>query len=56
MLYEGMTIVTALSSFGDVLTQVWGTISANEGLYVMFAGGCLAVGAKVFKKIKNAVK
>lgn len=51
-----MTLATALTSFGSVMTQVWTTISGNEGLFVMFAGGCLAVGAKVFKKIKNAVK
>lgn len=53
---ETMNLTTALTSFVSVMTQVWNVISGNEGLFVMFAGGCLAVGAKVFKKIKNAVK
>lgn len=53
---DGLTLASALTSFGSVMTQVWSVISSNEGLFVMFAGGCLAVGARVFKKIKNAVK
>ena len=53
---SAMTLATALTSFTSVMTQVWTVISGNEGLFVMFAGGCLAVGARVFKKIKNAVK
>lgn len=52
----GLSLATALTSFSSVMTEVWTVISSNEGLFVMFAGGCLAVGAKVFKKIKNAVK
>lgn len=53
---ETMNLTTALTSFVGVMTQVWNVISGNEGLFVMFAGGCLAVGARVFKKIKNAVR
>lgn len=51
-----ITLSTALGSFVDVMGQTWEVISGNEGLMVMFAGGCLAVAAKVFKKLKNAVK
>lgn len=51
-----MNLTTALTTFGEVMGQVWSVISTNEGLFVMFAGGCIAVGARVFKKIKNAVK
>lgn len=51
-----MNMTTALTSFVNVMTQVWNVITGNEGLYIMFAGGALAVGARVFKKIKNAVK
>ena len=40
---SAMTLATALTSFGSVMTQVWTTISGNEGLFVMFAGGCLAI-------------
>lgn len=47
---------TALSSFSSVMTTLTGIITGNDVLYTMFAGGLLVVGAKVFKKIKNAVK
>lgn len=47
---------TALSSFSSVMTTLTGIITDNDVLYTMFAGGLLVVGAKVFKKIKNAVK
>lgn len=56
MLAETITITSALTSFGGVMEQAWTVISSNEGLMIMFAGGCLAVAARVFKKIKNAVK
>ena len=47
---------TALTNFTSVLTSVVGIITGNEIMFTMFAGGLLVVGAKVFKKIKNAVK
>ncbi len=50
------TIASALSNMSTVLTSVAGIITGNEIMFTMFAGGLLVVGAKVFKKIKNAVK
>lgn len=50
------TITTALANMGTVLTSVAGIITGNEIMFTMFAGGLLVVGAKVFKRIKNAVK
>lgn len=47
---------TALTNFTSVLTSLVGIITDNAILFTMFAGGLLAVGAKVFKRIKNAVK
>lgn len=47
---------TALSNMDSVLGSVVTVITGNAIIYTMFAGGLLAVGAKVFKKIKNAVK
>lgn len=47
---------TALTNFGSVLTQVVSIITGNDIMFTMFAGGLLVVGAKVFKRIKNAVK
>ena len=47
---------TALTNFGTVMSQVVDIITDNDILFTMFAGGLLVVGAKVFKKIKNAVK
>lgn len=49
-------MATALSNFGTVLTSVATFISENDILMTMFAGGLLVVGAKVFKRIKNAAK
>ena len=49
-------MATGLSNFADVLTSVVSIISNNEVLMTMFCGGLLVVGAKVFKRIKNAVK
>lgn len=46
----------ALSDMTDVLSTVAGIITGNTILYTIFAGGLLVVGAKVFKRIKNAVK
>lgn len=47
---------TALSNFSTVMTNVVSIITGNDIMFTMFAGGLLCVGAKVFKKIKNAVK
>lgn len=47
---------TALTNFGTVLTTVATFIQGNEIMMTMFAGGLLVVGAKVFKRIKNASK
>lgn len=46
---------TALTNFGTVLTTVATFISNNDIMMTMFAGGLLVVGARVFRKIKNAV-
>ena len=50
------TISTALTNMGTVLGKVVDIITDNAIIYTMFAGGLLVVGAKVFKRIKNAVK
>lgn len=47
---------TGLSDFADVMTSVVGIITGNAVLMTIFCGGLLAVGAKVFKRIKRAVK
>ena len=47
---------TALTNFSSVMTSLVGIIEGNDILLTMFAGGLLVVGAKVFKRIKNAVK
>lgn len=51
-----VTMTEALTNFGSVLTQVATFISNNAIMMTMFAGGLLVVGAKVFKRIKNASK
>lgn len=53
---SGVSISSALTDFTSVLTSVIGVVTGNPILLTMFAGGLLAVGAKVFKKIKNASK
>lgn len=53
---SGTGITQGLSSFGDVMTSVVGIITDNAVLMTIFCGGLLAVGAKVFKRIKRAVK
>lgn len=47
---------SALSNFAIVLSTVADFITDQEILFTMFAGGLLVVGAKVFKRIKNAAK
>lgn len=49
-------ITSGLANMSDVLTSVVGTITDNVILSTMFTGGLLIVGAKVFKRIKNASK
>lgn len=46
----------ALTDFSTVLTSLVNVIEGNAILMTMFAGGLFAVAAKVFKRIKNAVK
>ena len=50
-----LTMATALANMSSVLTTVATIITGNEILFTMFAGGLLVVGARVFKRIKNAV-
>ena len=49
-------IVTAMQNCGDALTNAMGVISGNAGLMVIFAGGIITVGFRLFKKAKRAVK
>lgn len=49
-------MASALSDISDVLTTVVEIITGNSILFTCFAGGLVIVGAKVFKRIKNAVK
>ena len=56
VLEGGISISSALTDFGSVMTELVSIITGNAILLTMFAGGLLAVGAKVFKKIKNSVK
>lgn len=53
---SGTSLTDALSNIGTVLTQVTSTITGNAVLFTMFAGGLMVVGARVFKRIKNASK
>ena len=53
---EGGTISSALTDFSSVITSLVSIITGNAILFTMFAGGLLAVGAGVFKKIKNSVR
>ena len=53
---EVSALSTALTNIGSVLTTTVGIITDNPILMTCFAGGLLVVGAKVFKRIKNAVK
>lgn len=46
----------ALSNFSTVIASVVSVITGNTIIMTMFAGGLFAVAAKVFKRIKNAVK
>lgn len=46
----------ALTDFGTVMTNMIGIITDNQVLYTILAGGLIAVAARVFKRIKRAVK
>ena len=46
----------AISNVQAVLTAVTGIITGTPILMTMFAGALFVVGAKVFKRIKSAVK
>lgn len=45
-----------LANIADVLTSTVGVITGNTILMTMFCGGLLIVGAKIFKRLKNASK
>lgn len=45
-----------LADFVSVLTEVTTYITSSSVLMAMFCGGLMVVGAKVFKRLKNAVK
>ena len=51
-----VTVASALTDAASVVTKVVDIITDNVVLMAMFATGLLAVGAKVFKRIKNASK
>lgn len=52
----GTSLSDALTNMGSVLTEIVSVITGNVILFTMFAGGLMVVGAKVFKRIKNASK
>lgn len=52
---EGPTLSSSLADIVSVLTSVATFITGNTIMYTMFAGGLMVIGARVFKKIKNAV-
>lgn len=51
-----MTVAEAITQVTSVLTSVTGIITSSEVLMPMFVAGLFVVGAKVFKRIKGAVK
>lgn len=51
---EGGTLTSALSDITTVLSTVTSIITGNAILFTMFAGGLVAVGARVFKSISRA--
>lgn len=53
---SGTGLSDALTNMGSVLTEITSVITGNVILFTMFAGGLMVVGAKVFKRIKNASK
>lgn len=53
---EASTITEAITNVTSVLTAVTGQITGSAILMTMFATGLFVGGAKIFKRIKNAVK
>lgn len=51
-----MTVADAITQVTNILTSVTTIITQSEVLMPMFVAGLFVVGAKVFKRIKNAVK
>lgn len=47
---------TALTNFGTCMTSMIGIVEGNAVLYTFLAGGLVAIAARVFKRIKRAVK
>lgn len=46
----------AIANFVSILGNITTTITGSTVLYTMFVGALFVVGAKVFKRIKNAAK
>lgn len=51
-----MTMTSALTEVGTIVTQAVGIITTNDILMVMFCGGLLGIGFKAIKWAKRAVK
>ena len=51
-----MTMTSALTDVGTIVTQAVGIITNNDILMVMFCGGLLGIGFKAIKWAKRAVK
>lgn len=51
-----MTMTSALTEVGTIVTQAVGIITGNDILMVMFCGGLLGIGFKAIKWAKRAVK
>lgn len=56
VMLEGNTLSDALTNVSSVISTVTTTITGNSILFTLFAGGLVAMGAKLFRKIKNSVK
>lgn len=54
--FEAVTMSTGITNVVSALESVTGIITGSEVLMTMFCGGLLVIGAKVFKRIKNASK
>lgn len=53
---DATTLTEAISNVTSVLTAVTGQITGSAILMTMFSTGLFVGGAKIFKRIKNAVK
>ena len=54
--FEAVTMTQGLGNVVTALEKVTDIITSSEVLMTMFCGGLLVIGAKVFKRIKNASK